>query len=82
VPPTSEASPSSKVLGVKGVDTEGWLDAGSVLAAKATNVTTKITSVTTKAADMATKASSEPSPGMARCHRRWSERQTQRNRRR
>jgi hypothetical protein len=78
MPPTIEAPPSSKVPGVKGVTPKGWFGAQSVLTTKATNVTTKTANVTSKAADVATKAAS----AVSCCHRRrWSERQTQRNRR-
>jgi hypothetical protein len=76
-PATSEAPPSNKVPAVKGVAAEGWLDARSVLTAKATSVTAKITNVTTRAAEMATKASS----GVSCRHSRWGKRQAQSDRR-
>ena len=82
MPPTSEAPPSNEVPAVAGVAAKGWLgDTGSVLTTKAANVITNTTRVTTKAAEMATKAS-EPSSGMACSHCRWSDRQTQNDRRR
>jgi hypothetical protein len=78
VPPNVEAPLSGKVPRVKGVTPKDWFGAQPVFTTKATNVTTKMASAISKAADVATKAAS----AVSCCHRRrWSERQTQRNRR-
>ena len=80
MPPANEAPPSSKVPGVKGVAAKDWLDgARGMLTTKIANMVTKTANVTAKAAEVAT---TETPSAVSRRHSRWSERQTQSDRRR
>ena len=84
MPPTSEAPPSNEVPAVKGVAAEEWRNStcGMLTTKAESSMTTKTANVTAKAAEMATETPSEAAPSVSCRHSRWSERQTQNDRRR